>query len=342
MRYQMRYTRGSPYKQQMLRLPQALSLSLSLILAASAASLPHAPSAEPLIEAGHYKRARAVLAARLQENPNDAYALYLTSKDKQSLGDLRGATAAAEKAVALDPRSADFHAQLAECYAYTAEKSSWVRALSLVHQMKDQINAALSVQPHHTDTLLVAMMFYFHAPKLAGGDRQKAHEIAQEIVTHDPRWGYLAQARLAQEGASDAQIETALKQAVQADPTHYRATYELARFYCCVAKSPNVTQAERAGRQLLTLDASRGGGYAILASAYATAHRWSDLDAVIDASLKGASDDLAPFFEAAKVLIAENQELPRAQKYLHTYLSQEPEGRQPGWAEAKVLLKRLQ
>ena len=323
----------------MLRWSYALILSLA---AAVGGSLPFASSAEPLIDGGHYKRARGVLDAHLHENPNDAYALYLASKDKESFGDLRGATAAAEKAVALDPHNADFHAQLAECYAYTAEKSSWVRAISLVHQMKEQISAALSAQPHHTDTLLVAMMFYFHAPRVAGGDRQKAHEIAREIVSHDPRWGYLAQARLAQEEASDAQIENTLKQAVHADPTHYRAVYELARFYCCVARTTNVQEAERTGRQLLKMDPSRAGGYAILASAYATAHRWADLDEIIEACRKGIGDDLAPYYEAAKVLVAERQDLPRAQKYLTTYLTQEPEGRQPTWAEAKGLLKRAQ
>jgi len=340
----------------MLRLPRALSLCLylnmalnmALTVSAFAANLPFVSSAEPLIEAGHYKRARGVLDAQLHENPNDAYALYLDSKDKESFGDLRGATVAAEKAVALDPRSADFHAQLAECYAYTAEKSSWLRGISLVHQMKEQISAALSLQPHHTDTLLVAMMFYFHAPRIAGGDRQRAHEIAREIVSFDPRWGYLAEARLAQEEASDAQIESILKQAVRADPTHYRALYELGRFYCCVARTPNFQEAERAGRQLLKMDASRAGGYVILASAYATAHRWSELDAVVNVvsgfavSRKIAGDDLAPYYEAAKVLVAEHQDLPRAQRYLATYLTQEPEGRQATWAEARGLLKRVQ
>ncbi len=325
----------------MLRLSRALSLCLFTV-AAFAGNLPSISSAEPLIDAGHYKRARGVLDARLRENPNDAYALYLISKDKESFGDLRGATIAAEKAVALDPRSADFHAQLAECYAYAAEKSSWVRGISLVHQMKEQISAALSLQPRHTDTLLVAMMFYFHAPRIVGGDRHKAHEIAREIVRYDPRWGYLAEARLAQEEASDAQIENLLRQAVRADPTHYRAVYELGRFYCCVARTPNVKEAERTGRQLLKMDASRAGGYAILASAYAAGHRWSDLDAVIDASRKGVGDDLAPFYEAAKVLVAEHQAWPRAQRYLAAYLTQEPEGRQPTWAEARGLLKRVQ
>jgi tetratricopeptide (TPR) repeat protein len=153
----------------MLRLP----LSLLLCLVLNAGSLPFVSSVEPLIDAGHYKRARGVLDARLHENPNDANALYFASKAKESFGDLRGATAAAEKAVALDPRSADYHAQLAECYAYSAEKASWVRGLSLVHQMKEQISIALSLQPHHTDTLLVAMMFYFRAPRLAGGIAKK-------------------------------------------------------------------------------------------------------------------------------------------------------------------------
>src|ERR1041385_4738121 len=82
-------------------------------------------SAIGLIDAGHYKRARSLIEVRLRENPNDAYARYVESKVKQGFGDLPGAITSAERAVALEPHNADFHGQLAEVYAYTADESSW-------------------------------------------------------------------------------------------------------------------------------------------------------------------------------------------------------------------------
>src|SRR5262249_40571685 len=69
--------------------------------------------------------------------------------------------------------------------------------------------------------------------------------------------------------------------------------------------------------------------------------RWSDLDAVIAQSEKIAPDDLAPYYFAAQALVETSQDLPRAEKYLARYVSQEPEGRQPDRVQTKWLLAML-
>ena len=298
-------------------------------------------SAESLIESGHYKRARALVEARLRANPNDAYALFLESKIKQSFNDLPGAIASAERAVTLEPHNADYHGQLAEVYAYTADQSSWFRGLNYVRMMKREISAALSLQPKHTDTLLVSMMFSLRAPRLAGGDKRKAHAIAGEIVRNDPRWGYLAEARLIEDGRDDSRIEGLLKQAVNADPSHYRALFELARFYCCAAVHKNFEAAERQAQEALKLDPGRAGAYDILARVYAARRRWTDLDAIVAQSEKAVADDLAPLYQAANILMRENLELSRAAAFLRKYLTQEPEGREPTRNQARWLLGML-
>src|SRR5262249_52695845 len=132
----------------MIRNATIVAIFLCVARASSGDDVSGGTSAESLMESGHYKRARALLEVRLKANPNDAYARYLESKIKQSFGDLPGAIAAAERAVALEPHNADFHGQLAEVYAYTADESSWVRGIGFVHKMKREISAALAVAPH--------------------------------------------------------------------------------------------------------------------------------------------------------------------------------------------------
>ncbi|HEY3838313.1 MAG TPA: tetratricopeptide repeat protein [Bryobacteraceae bacterium] len=299
------------------------------------------PFADTLVDNNHYKRARTVVEARLRENPNDAHALFLSSKIQEALGNLHGALALAEKSVAIDPNNVSYHAQLAECYAYTADRSTWVKGIGYVHLMKKEIAAALELHPHDSDTLLVAMMFAFHAPSLAGGDRKKAHEIADEIRQYDPHWGWLAEARLAQEDSTDENIEVLLKKAVQADPRHYRALREMANFYCCVAKRKNPVETERVGHLMVALDPNQASGYAALASAYARSGRWAELDAVLAQSEKAVPDDLTPYYQAAAALIDSGQDLARAEKYLTRYASQEPEGREPDRVQTKWLLASL-
>lgn len=297
--------------------------------------------ADRLVDQNHYKRARTVVSARLRENPNDAHALFLSSKIQEALGNLRLATAQAEQSIAIDGNNPDYHAQLAECYAYMADRMSAVKALSYVHQMKKELAATFALRAHDTDALLVAMMFAFHAPAIAGGDHHKAHEMADEMVAHDARWGYLAQARLAQEDATDEVKEKWLKKAVQTDPKHYRAWQELSNFYCCVATRKNPAEAERAGKEMLRLDPGQTGGYNALASAYARAQRWGDLEAVLAQAEKAVPDDLAPYYFAAQALIDSGQDFARAEKYLGKYVSQDPEGKEPDRGQAKWLLAAL-
>ncbi len=53
-------------------------------------------------------------------------------------------------------------------------------------------------------------------------------------------------------------------------------------------------------------------------------------------SKRNVPDDLAPLYQAAKSILVggQNQDLPRAEKYLQTYLSQPPEGSEPSLSAA--------
>lgn len=298
-------------------------------------------AADALVDQNHYKRARVIVDARLRQEPRDAHAYYLASRIQEALGHLHEAVGLAEKAVELGPGDARNHAQLAECYAYTADRSTWVKGIGFVHQMKKELAATFDIHPHDTDALLVAMMFAFHAPALAGGDRKRAYQIADEMIQYDPHWGYLAKARLAEEDSPDATIEGWLKKAVQFDPRHYRALQESATFYCCVAKQKNLVEAERLGKQMLQLDPGQIMGYNTLAAVYARSQRWADLDTVLSQAEKAVPDDLTPYYQAAEGLIEIGQDLPRAERYLNRYMAQEPEGREPEQGQARWLLASL-
>jgi tetratricopeptide (TPR) repeat protein len=70
------------------------------------ASDPATTSVEKLIEAGHWKRARALLEAASPNNPRSA---YLMARVRYAFGDYKGALPLAEKAVALNGSDAHGH-----------------------------------------------------------------------------------------------------------------------------------------------------------------------------------------------------------------------------------------
>src|SRR5579883_435656 len=78
------------------------------------------PAIENLLDAGHFKRARAILEQRYRGNPNDAITAFLLSRVKLAYDDALAAIPLAEKAVSGDPNSADYHTNLAQMYGWQA------------------------------------------------------------------------------------------------------------------------------------------------------------------------------------------------------------------------------
>lgn len=317
-------------------------LCLILVCSVALAALPDVTSpVGSLLELGHFKRARALVEARLRQNPNDAQAHAWLSKIRSNFNDNEGAVTSAERAVELEPNNANYQGQLAEAYALLADRSSPLKGYAYVRRMRKATEAAYKLDPQHIDTMLVQMMFSQKAPAIAGGDKKLAYSIADKIGTISPVWGALAHARLLQGGPDDANSEMWLLKAVQTGPTLYRARASLARFYGITAVTKNNAKAERAAKDAIELDPGAEPAYTVLATVYARQQRWADLDAILARAEKAVPDDFAPYFAAAQTLFETGQNFQAAERYLTRYLSQAPEGKQPTEAEARVLLATL-
>ncbi len=293
---------------------------------------------DALIEAGHWKRARQIAAARVQANPADAQAHAWLSKIASGFADLEASIREAEKAVQLDESNAAFHGQLAESCALMADKAHVLKSFPYVRRMRKEIDATLALDPRQVDTLLVDMLFSWKAPGIAGGDKQKARRIADQIVKISPAWGYLGWARLLQLQGDSAATEQALKKAVAAEPSFYRARVSLAVFFCDERNCPAPADAERYALEAIAVDPGAAAAYEVLARSYVAQQRWADLDRVLSRAENAVPDDLGPYFAAASRLAASGRDFDRAGVYLKRYLAQAPEGRQPTLAEARGLL----
>ena len=301
------------------------------------AGAPDPGSAGALIDAGHWKRARAILEPRLAANPRDAQAACLLSQIKLVYGDLDSALKFAQQAVALEDRSSNYHFQVAWVYGEMAQNASFFAAALFAKKFKGELDASLARDPKNLDALEGLMRYSFQAPGLMGGDKGKARAIALELVQLNPVRGYLAQAELAREEKDFAKVEECFLEAVKADPKNYEAQTALAGFYA--QPSYRKTElAEKHAREAVRLDPSRAKGYSILAKVLALEQRWGELQALLSTSERNVPDDLDPYFEAADALLESGVELERGKTYLHKYLAQEAEGEEPDAAHAHRLL----
>jgi len=309
-------------------IPIAIVLTLLSAAGASAQSSP-----ESLIAADHWKQARTLVEARLKADPSDAMANFLAARVKEAAGDYAGALALAEKAVALNPDHADSHCLLGVIYGRQLSKAGLLRQLGLVRRFRKECETALRLNPRHVEARLALIEFYFQAPGIAGGDKAKAHALAEEITAIDPVRGYIAQASLARRERKNDLLESYYLKAVAAKPKSYEALVNLAGFYSREARN-KIDLAEKYALEALDLEPGRIQAYGLLAQYLVRLERWPELDQIFEQAEKNVPDNLAPYFQAGRVVFQRGKDLARAERYFRKYLSQEPEATFPSAAQA--------
>jgi tetratricopeptide (TPR) repeat protein len=301
---------------------------------------PPGESVEALIQAGHWKRARAILEPQVKAQPQDPRSSYLLAQVKMSFKDFDGALPLAQRAVDLDGKNSDYHLKLGQVFGEMADRASIFSAGSLAVKFRKEVEIAIELDSKNLDALDSMMQFKYQAPKLMGGDKDEARTLAEKITLLNPCEGYLAHATLAKLQKNPEQVEGYLLKAVEADPKNYDAVTALARFYSYPPHA-NYDVAMKQAQHALQLDPTQIGAHWILARVFALQERWSDLESALATSEKNVPDDLRPFYEVAQASLEIGKEIPRAERYVKKYLSQEPEGEEPDNAEAHRLLGLL-
>jgi tetratricopeptide (TPR) repeat protein len=307
---------------------------LLALLAPASIAVAQQSTAEKLIEAGHWKRARAIVEPRLREAPHDAEANYLASMIRNAFGDHASPPTLAEKAVRLDPAVARYHRQLAEVQGVMAQHAGIFQQLSLARRFRKEIGIALQLDPRDVQAHRDLIEFYLLAPGLLGGDAQKAGQVVEQIATIDTGEGFLAKARIADFRKNPAETEAMLRRAAEVRPPLYKAQIALAEFYLRPGRH-NEDAAEGAAKTARNLDSGRVAAWSILAALYAGRGDWNTLDALLAAAAQAVPDDATPYYRAAEVLHCDGREPARSERYLQVYLGQEPEGNQPTKDDAR-------
>ncbi len=304
-----------------------------LFVLGASVCLAQGTTAERLIEAGHWKRAREVVERRLREAPADANAVFLWSQIRNAFGDRVSPPELAEKAVRLGGGVARYHRQLAEVQGVMAQHAGVFQQLMLARRFRKEIEAALALDGRDVQALRDLLEFYLLAPTLVGGDPKQAETVARQIASIDAAEGFLAAARIAEFHKDRTRMEAMLQAAAAVRPPSYKALMAMAHFYLAPERR-NESAAEALGVSAVALDSSRTEAYCVLAVAHAGRGDWGALEASLSAAARAVPDDPAPYYRAAEQILSDGREPARAERYLRLYLAQEAEGNQPTAADA--------
>ena len=323
-----------------------LSLAISLCTPATSPCATDQIGQSPadlLLEGGHYLRAETLIRAALQRNPNDAHTLSNLSIAEWAFGRLDAAVSDSEKAVAAAPNRAEAHAHLADALGSKLIQGNGgtFERISLAHRFRKEIDRTLELDPNNPDALQDLAQFYWHAPGMVGGDKQKARQTADRLFQIAPYRAAEARADFASDETNidrrNTAIRTIWQTAVAARPESYEAHAALAAAYLDeTANTSHLVMAENEAKRALALDPTRINAYTVLSIVFTRTARFSELDSLLKQSHDHVPDDLTPGYRAAVAILGsnQNQQLQRAEQLLRQYLTQKPEGQQPSHAGA--------
>src|SRR4029453_17670415 len=156
-------------------------VSMAVVCVLAAPLVAQSP-AVTLAEHGHWKRLKPIAESRVAANPNDAEAPWLLARVRMAWKDVDGALAPAEKAAALDPKNVEYRWQVAQVVGELASSASIFKQMGLAKRYKREVEAALALNPKHTQSMTGLMEYYNRAPGIVGGDKTKAQAIPDQIM----------------------------------------------------------------------------------------------------------------------------------------------------------------
>jgi cytochrome c-type biogenesis protein CcmH/NrfG len=145
--------------------------------------------------------------------------------------DAESAAEAFEKAVALEPKNAEYHFLLGTAYGQMARKASIFKQMSLAKKTKESFEAAVSLDPKHTEAHNALLQYFLLAPSIAGGGEDKALAQAAKIKNYDPFEGRRAYARIYQHQKKHDLARKEMVEAVREQPKSPKAHYFLGNAY---------------------------------------------------------------------------------------------------------------
>ena len=144
-------------------------------------------NAVALYDKDDYPNAKNLLEAIISKNDKNADAHYALGMVLLKLNKADDAEDEAKSAIDLNSNLAEYHYGLAKIYMVQLNNASIFSKMSLAGDFRDELIAALKIDPNHQLALTNLTGYYSQAPSIAGGDKDKALELANKLLKIDER-----------------------------------------------------------------------------------------------------------------------------------------------------------
>ena len=257
--------------------------------------------AQALYDRGEYAEAAKLLAAQVQEHPDDVDARVLLGRAQMGLRKFADAVDTLEDAVKRAPESAEAQYAYGQALGNRVNEVNMFRQPMMAGDIRKAFQRAVELEPRSVKYHEAMFEFYRQAPALVGGGMDKARAEAETLAKLDAAAGHRA------EGALDA-AEGRMPQA----ETEYRAA---------IAAAPKDADA-----------------YIELGLLYQKDKRYDDAFKLFDALLKKDPGNPRAEYQIGKTAALSGKRLGDGEHALKRYLATPPPPDEPSWAHAHLRL----
>lgn len=259
---------------------------------------------DSMMTAGWYEEANVLLDAHLEEESPDPQALFLKAMANLHLGHLDEAQEWSEMTVEADPHHALGWSLLGTTKAFQIQRSR-LKALTLGRSCKKNYERGMKEDPTQVISVQSLMQFHLRAPGIAGGNKNTARQLAEDIYAIDPARGHMARAliyRIADQDMVAARREMAAAAELNLDD--HGMWYEVARNLVLEGHFEDAVDYYQLG---IERDPNPTFGMVLLAGAYLEQGFLDDAQATYEAVLSLEPENPSGVIGTGLVLLARGQ-----------------------------------
>ena len=224
------------------RISSSLALLLLLLGSASASAT---PAPKELLAAGRVDEVIPVLQQQIARAPNDAESHNLLCRAYLMLDEWDRGIAACERAVQLNPQNSAYHLWLGRVYGEKADHAGFMSAAGLAKKVRTSFERAVELDPRNWEARADLADFYFDAPAIVGGGKDKARAQADALLPLNPAMCHWVLAKIAEKDKDAAVAEREYRVAITASHSGARAWFDLAYFLFHAGRLEEMEQAMR-------------------------------------------------------------------------------------------------
>jgi tetratricopeptide (TPR) repeat protein len=270
------------------------SALLAGVLFVLLAQPPRARGQEASLEAGRtayensdYAAAIELLKAAAAKEPGNGEIQLLLTKAYLGADKFDAAVASGERAVAINPKSSEYHNWLGQAYGGKADHASMFSAPSLARKTQKEFATAVQLDERNFDATQNLIDYDCQAPSFVGGGEDKAQPLIQKLLALDASQGHFAAGKCRLQKKDVAAAEAEFVKALESKPNSVDNIQDIAAFFADHGAAERVLQAA-------------------------------------DAAQAAAPDDpRVPFFRAMGWIL-KGEKLPEAEKILRNYIQAVP------------------